>query len=310
MGAQFAAPGGAPPIFVPPAARALYACAASRRGAISRARLRGIEEFVSSQRTPALEAIVRRDRLVLLSGLLVVSAIAWAYTIALSGDSGHGAHAAVLAAPRAWTAMDLATTFAMWTVMMLAMMLPTTAPMVLALAKISRGEPTAADPLAPAAGFLAGYAVAMTAFSLLAALAQWGFHQASWTSFAGESTHRGFAAAVLLAAGGYQFSRLKEACLRRCRSPLWFLMTQWRPGWLGALKMGVAHGRFCIGCCWALMALMFVGGSMNLLWTAGLALFMLIEKALPAGRTVGRIAGAGLVAWGVGLLGATALGGS
>jgi len=269
-----------------------------------------IGEFVPSQRTSALESIVRRDRLVLLSGLIGISAIAWAYTIALSGGSGHGAHTAVLAAPRAWTAMDLATTFGMWTVMMLAMMLPTTAPMVLTLAKISRGESATESPVAPATAFLLGYAIAMLAFSLLAALAQWAFHQASWTSFDGKSTHRVFAAAVLLAAGGYQFSRWKDACLRRCRSPLWFLMTQWRPGSRGALKMGMAHGRFCLGCCWALMALMFIGGSMNLLWTAGLALFMLTEKVLPAGRTLGRIAGAGLVAWGVGLLGMTALGGS
>jgi predicted metal-binding membrane protein len=216
-----------------------------------------------------LETIAQRDRLVLLSALVGISAIAWAYTIAMSSDPGHGAHVHILAEPRAWTGTDFAMTFGMWTVMMLAMMLPTTAPMVLSLAKISRDKSAARSPMAPATGFLIGYAIVMTAFSLVAAVAQWGFHQAAWTSITGESTSRVFAAAVLLGAGGF--------------------------------------GRFCIGCCWALMALMFVGGSMNLLWTAGLALFMLTEKVLPAGRTVGRIAGAGLVVWGASLLGTTLL---
>jgi predicted metal-binding membrane protein len=265
---------------------------------------------VPSQRTTALESIVQRDRLVLFSGLIGISAIAWAYTIMLSGGAGHGAqgaHATLLAQPRSWTATDLATTFGMWTVMMLAMMLPTAAPMVLSLAKISRGQSVSTSPVAPATGFLLGYAIVLTGFSGVAALAQWGFHQVAWTTMTGESTNRVFAGAVLLGAGAFQFSRLKEACLHRCRSPLWFLMTQWRPGAVGGIKMGVAHGRFCIGCCWALMALMFVGGSMNLLWTAGLALFMLAEKALPAGRTLGRIAGAGLIVWGAGVLGTALL---
>jgi predicted metal-binding membrane protein len=262
---------------------------------------------VSNQRATALEIIVQRDRFVLLLALIGISTIAWAYTIALSSGSGHGAHANILVEPRAWTAADLAVTFGMWTVMMMAMMLPTTAPMVLSLAKISRDKSEATGPLAPASGFLLGYAIVMTAFSLVAAVAQWGFHQAAWTSITGESTNRAFAGAVLLAAGGFQFTRLKDACLRRCRSPLWFLMTHWRPGPVGGLRMGISHGRFCIGCCWALMALMFVGGSMNLLWTAGLALFMLAEKALPAGREVGRIAGAGLVVWGAALLCTTLL---
>ncbi len=262
---------------------------------------------MSRQRTHVLESIVQRDRLVLLSALIGISAIAWVYTIALSGDAGHAAHAAILAEPRKWTGIDLATTFGMWTVMMLAMMLPTVAPMVLSLAEISRGQSIPASPMAPATGFILGYAIVMTAFSLVAAIAQWGFHQAAWTSMTGVSTNRVFAGAVLLGAGAFQFSRLKDACLRRCRSPLWFLMTQWKPGAMGGIRMGIAHGRFCIGCCWALMALMFVGGSMNLLWTAGLALFMLAEKAMPAGRTVGRIAGAGLVVWGAGVLGNTLL---
>jgi len=262
---------------------------------------------VHRQNPTVVESIVRRDRLVLLTALIGISAIAWAYTIALSGAAGHEGHVTILAEPRRWTGADLATGFGMWTVMMLAMMLPTVAPTVLSLAEISRGQPVPTSPLAPATGFLLGYAVALTAFSLVATVAQWGLHQAAWTTMTGESTNRVFAGTVLLGAGAFQFSRWKQSCLRRCRSPLWFLMTQWRPGSLGGIRMGIAHGRFCIGCCWALMALMFVGGSMNLLWTAGLALLMLAEKAMPAGQTLGRIAGAGLVVWGAAVLGATAL---
>lgn len=264
---------------------------------------------MSSQRTSIPESLVQRDRLVLITALVGISAIAWVYTILLSSGAGHGVHVTILAEPRSWTGTDLATTFGMWTVMMLAMMLPTVAPMVLSLAEISRGQSVPTSPMAPATGFLLGYAIVLTAFSLVAAVAQWGFHQAAWTSMTGESTNRVFAGAVLLGAGAFQFSRLKDACLRRCRSPLWFLMTQWRSGPVGGIKMGIAHGRFCIGCCWALMALMFVGGSMNLLWTAGLALFMLAEKAMPAGRTIGRIAGAGFVVWGAGVLGTALLAG-
>ena len=141
---------------------------------------------MSSQQTPALETIVQRDRLVVLSALIGISAIAWAYTIMLSSDPGHGTHTNILAEPRAWTGTDLAMTFGMWTVMMLAMMLPTTAPMVLSLAKISRNKSAARSPVAPATGFLIGYAIAMMAFSLVAAAAQWCFHQAAWTSISGE----------------------------------------------------------------------------------------------------------------------------
>ncbi len=233
-----------------------------------------------------------------LSALACISAIAWAYTIALSETGGHAVHAALTAEPRAWSGADFAAAFAMWSVMMIAMMLPSATPMVLGLAKIGRDRSVSASPLAPALAFVLGYAGIWTAFSAFAALAQWGLHQATWTSMTGASTNRAFAGVVLLGAGAFQLTPLKDACLQRCRSPLWFLMTHWQPGSLGALKMGIAHGRFCIGCCWALMALMFVGGSMNLLWTAALALFMLTEKVMPAGREIGRIAGIVLIAWG------------
>ncbi len=131
---------------------------------------------MSSQPTPVLETIIQRDRLVLLSGLVGISAIAWAYTIVLSGDAGHAAHAAILAEPRTWTGTDFAMTFGMWTVMMMAMMLPTAAPMVLTLGKISREQSVSSSPVAPATCFLLGYAIVMTAFSLIAAFAQWGLH--------------------------------------------------------------------------------------------------------------------------------------
>jgi predicted metal-binding membrane protein len=141
-------------------------------------------------------------------------------------------------------------------------------------------------------------------FSLVATLAQWRLHELALVSASGASRGAVFGGLLLLGAGAFQLTPLKQACLRRCRSPLLFLLGAWRPGSWGGLRMGVLHGGFCIGCCWALMALMFVGGTMNLLWAAGLMLLMLAEKLLPTGRWVGQVAGVGLMGWGIYALGA------
>ncbi|HXV36515.1 MAG TPA: DUF2182 domain-containing protein, partial [Myxococcota bacterium] len=217
-------------------------------------------------------------------------------------------HALASSPARAWTRLELATSAAIWIVMMLAMMLPTAAPMVLALGAIGRGQRARTSPLAPAASFVLGYAIVWTAFSIAAATLQWGAHRLAWLSNAEPATREVLSGALLLAAGAFQFSALKDACLSRCRSPLAFLMARWRPGALAALRMGIAHGRDCVGCCWALMALMFVAGSLHLLWTAALAMLMLAEKALRSGRLLGRIAGGVLMIWGAYRIGAQLFG--
>ncbi|HEY5657030.1 MAG TPA: DUF2182 domain-containing protein, partial [Myxococcota bacterium] len=156
--------------------------------------------------------------------------------------------------------------------------------------------------VAPATAFVAGYLIVWTGYSLVATLLQWRLHQAALISAAGASTSAALAAALLLAAGAFQLTPLKHACLRHCRSPLAFVLAEWRPGATGALRMGVVHGLFCTGCCWALMGLMFFAGTMNLLWIAGLALLMFAEKVLPGGRLLGQLAGVAFVAWGLHVL--------
>ena len=146
--------------------------------------------------------------------------------------------------------------------------------------------------------FTAGYVLVWAAFALVAVGLQFGAEKAAVLSPMMEMTSTVLAGALLIAAGLYRWSSLKQACLRRCRSPLEFVMTQWREGVRGALVMGLKHGAYCLGCCWLLMLLLFVGGIMNLSWIAGLALFVLIEKTAPAGHWIGRAAGAGLIAWG------------
>ncbi len=251
----------------------------------------------------ALEAIASRDRLVVLAGLVAISAHAWYHTVALAHHAGHGSHALAPAQLHPWAAGHLATTFLMWGVMMVAMMAPTAAPMLLTLARVSRAQLPGSGPVASATSFLLGYLLVWTGFSLFATLAQWQLHQLALVSVAGASTHVAFGGMLLLGAGLFQLTPLKEACLSHCRSPLLFLMTQWRPGSWGALRMGVEHGGYCVGCCWALMALMFVAGTLHLMWCAALMVLMLAEKVLPGGRLVGQAAGGGLVGWGLYVLG-------
>ncbi|MDH5565795.1 MAG: DUF2182 domain-containing protein [Myxococcales bacterium] len=259
-------------------------------------------------RDDALAALLRRDRRVVIAGMIGVAALAWGYTIVLAGHdaAGHAAHMGPML-DRPWSAADLAMTFAMWVVMMVAMMLPTAAPMVAALVGISRSRHARSEPFTPATAFVAGYLIVWTGYSLLATLAQWRLHQAALISAAGVSTSALLGGSLLLAAGIFQLTPLKHACLRHCRSPLAFLLTEWRPGAWGALRMGLKHGLYCAGCCWALMALMFFAGTMNLLWIAGLALLMLVEKALPGGRQVGHAAGVVLVLWSLHILATAAL---
>jgi predicted metal-binding membrane protein len=234
---------------------------------------------------------------------LGVAAVAWAYLVHLDRQMAstmqHDAMMASMgmATDARWTIAELAFLFAMWSVMMVAMMAPAAAP-VLALVggmQVSR----AARPsrlLLPA--FALGYAIVWIGFSAAAALSQWALHDFALISpqMALTST---IAAAVLIAAGVYQLLPAKRACLVRCRSPLAFLMTRWRDGTFGALRMGVRHGAWCVGCCWALMTVLFAVGVMNLVAVAALSLFVLAEKTGPRGVLVARLGGAVLIGAGV-----------
>jgi predicted metal-binding membrane protein len=189
--------------------------------------------------------------------------------------------------------------FLMWTVMMVGMMTPAAAPMILLYAMVLRKRAKADSPLIPTAAFFAGYVAVWVAFSAAATGAQWGLERAALLSPMMISTSTIFAGIVLIVAGVYQWTPYKNVCLSRCREPVWFLSRIWRDGTAGAFRMGLVHGAFCLGCCWLLMALLFVGGVMNLLSVAAITVFVLVEKVAPFGRGIGRAAALGLVALGV-----------
>ena len=251
--------------------------------------------------SPHPEPLPVRDRAIVIAGLVAVCLLAWAYLVHVAHDMGGAGMAAmpgmVVTTPH--TPRAAALTFAMWAVMMAAMMLPAAAPMTLLFAGINRKRAAAGTAAVPTAIFVAAYLATWTAFAAAATLAQWALQRhaliASDTLAAGPL----LGGALLVAAGLYQLTPLKYACLSRCRSPLSFVLNEWRDGWRGALVMGARHGALCIGCCWALMALLFAVGVMNLLWVAAIAALVLVEKVAPAGRAVGLAAGAVLIAWGL-----------
>lgn len=257
-----------------------------------------------------VEAVHRRDRRFVLAGIGAITALSWAYIIYLAWRmvampmpaAGMG-----MAMPQwqPWSAIDFVLMLLMWAVMMLAMMVPSASPMILTFTSVQRRRKAQGNAFVPTAVFLTGYALVWATFSLGATLAQWGLHQAALLSPMMVSTSPLLGGTLLVAAGAYQWSGLKNVCLAKCRTPLGFLLTEWRDGARGALVMGLRHGAFCTLCCWALMALLFVGGVMNLLWVAAIAGFVLIEKIAPERWHVERIAGVGLLAWGGWLLAGT-----
>ena len=197
-----------------------------------------------------------------------------------------------------WRAADVLFTFLMWSVMMIGMMSAPAAPVLLLFADMQarRGERGLSMPVLL---FGLGYLTVWAGFSACAALAQWGLHEAAFLSPEMAASSRMLGGAILIGAGVYQLTRAKRACLRHCQSPLGFLMSQWRDGAGGALRMGLRHGRYCLGCCWALMGVLFAVGIMNLAWVGVLTVFILLEKVVPAGALVSRVGGVVLIASGI-----------
>jgi predicted metal-binding membrane protein len=253
----------------------------------------------------SLETMLRRDRMVLVAGLVVVLGMAWGWLATGAGMEMSAVQMTAMAGmdgwlmrPAVWTLPYAALIFAMWWVMMVAMMLPSAAPMLLLFARVNREDKEAGAPLVPIALFAAGYLLVWGGFCAVATALQWGLESARLLSPMLVMTNKWLGAGIMIAAGLSQFTPLKAICLRHCRTPLGFLLGSWRSGRLGALRMGLEHGAFCLGCCWFLMALLFFGGVMNLYWIAGLAVFVLLEKTVPLGHWLGRLAGAVLAAWG------------
>jgi predicted metal-binding membrane protein len=264
-----------------------------------------------------LEAVLRRDRFVVITALVAVIVAAWVW-IALGAGTGTSAVAMtqmagipgmdMMMARAVWTPAYAALIFAMWWVMMVAMMLPGAAAMLLLFARANRAQKARDRPYVATGIFAAGYLAAWGGFSALAVGLQWGLEQLDLLGPMMTATSWWLGGAILLAAGLWQLTPVKSICLRHCRSPLSFLAHKWRPGRLGAFYMGVEHGTFCLGCCWFLMGLLFFGGIMNLFWIAGLAAYILLEKTIPMGHWLARIAGIAAAAWGVTMLAGAASG--
>jgi predicted metal-binding membrane protein len=253
--------------------------------------------------TTLFDRLLRNERAVVIAGLVGVISLSWLYILAGAGmDMPDMMSAAnMMAVQVAWDTNYFVLMLLMWWVMMLAMMLPGAVPMILLFATVNRKNRERGNSFVPTGIFSAGYIVAWGAFSLLATSLQWALEEAALLSPMMASTSVWLGAALLITAGVYQFTPLKQACLRHCQSPLGFMMHHWRPGRQGAFTMGLEHGVFCLGCCWVLMGLLFFGGVMNLLWIGGLAIFVLVEKILVAGSWISRGSGMILIAWGVGL---------
>jgi predicted metal-binding membrane protein len=246
-----------------------------------------------------LEAAIRRDRAVVAVGLLGLAGLAWAYLRNVASPSGPAAIWMPMAPAGSWSLQELGWLATMWAVMMVAMMIPSAAPTILLFASISRRRRAQGIPAVRTGFFTLGYLITWTAFAVVAATAQWGLHGAALVSAAMTTASPLLGGLLLIAAGVYQWLPLKRTCLTHCRSPLDFFVAEWREGQAGALAMGFRHGIHCVGCCWLLMGLLFVAGVMNLLWIAAIAGFVLVEKVMPGGRIVGRVAGAALVGWGL-----------
>jgi predicted metal-binding membrane protein len=279
---------------------------------------------------PAFERLLKRDRVITLAGLAALCALAWLYIVTGAGlgvstwemttlalfpnqqahdvmpgmpgmDMGVMAPGQTTGGFATWVLM-----IAMWWIMMIAMMTPSAAPTILLYARVHRhalAQDQVQEKLAPTGAFAAGYLLVWLGFAAVATTLHWALESTELVSaMMMGSRSRWLSGAVLITAGLYQLSTLKNICLTHCRAPASFLSRHWRPHASGAFRLGAMHGTYCVGCCWMLMALLFVGGVMNLTWIAALAILVLIEKVLPLGQWVSYGVGVALIGWGVATL--------
>jgi predicted metal-binding membrane protein len=243
-------------------------------------------------------------RLVVLGGIVILAGLTWLDLWRRASEMAmHEAMGMAMPAGAPWDPVDLVGTAAMWSVMMIAMMLPSATPLLVLFARSQRLRVGVVEGSWRTGLLAAGYLVMWLGWSVLPAGLQWVLHAFLLLSPGAALTSALAGGALLMVAGLYQVTPWKQACLRHCQSPLGFMLAHWREGRAGAFRMGVAHGVYCVGCCWALMALLFVGGVMNLLWVAALAVLVLLEKVVP-GRWLSYASGGALIAWGLFVLGA------
>jgi predicted metal-binding membrane protein len=264
----------------------------------------------------SLEAVLRRDRMLVAGALGIIIALAWGYVLWLAADMDMGgmdmtgfrmipAGVGLLAPANApWKAVEFLFVFVMWTVMMVGMMAPSAAPMILMYARVGRQGKIEGKPLLATGWFAAGYFLTWIGFSLTATIVQWMIERATLLDSRMASANNVLGGLVLIAAGVYQWTPFKDVCLAQCQSPLGFLMRHggFRTDLRACLLLGLRHGLYCVGCCWVLMTLLFVTGVMNVLWIALLALLVLLEKLTPFGVWIARAAGVASVGAGAGML--------
>jgi predicted metal-binding membrane protein len=250
-------------------------------------------------------ALPRRDRVVIAGCILLITALAWAYLVRLDHRMASSAESEAMMGmtmDAAWRASDVFFTFTMWAVMMVGMMSATAAPVLFLFADM-QGRRAERGVSLGVLLFGLGYITLWLGFSAAAALAQWGLHEAALLSPTLAASSRWLGSGILIAAGAYQLTPVKSECLRHCQSPLGFLLSNWRDGARGALQMGLRHGLYCLGCCWALMCVLFVVGVMNLAWVAVLTVFILLEKTGRIGAHVARVGGVVMIASGILMIG-------
>lgn len=256
-----------------------------------------------------LQAGARRDRAIIALAIAGLVGLAWYYLVSMASDMsamGTGGKMSMgdMASPSmpmtaAWSAENFIMVAVMWAVMMVGMMLPSAAPMIMMFTTVNRRKRDLGRAPASSFQFVGGYIAAWVLFSVAATALQWGLQSLSLLTPMMNTNSAYLGGGLFIAAGIYQLTPLKHVCLRHCRSPLHFILHRWRDGALGAFRMGAEHGAYCLGCCWFMMALLFVLGVMNIAWIAGLAALVMAEKVFPKGAWLARAGGVAMLGYGV-----------
>lgn len=255
------------------------------------------------ENTDILTRLLKCDQLFVLISVIILVALSWMYIFHLSSlMSSDFMEGMTMPQMWEWSFKDFSANFAMWSVMMIAMMLPSATPMILIFSNVNKKRNEHGNEFVPTWIFVSSYITLWIAFSLFATIVQWFLHHFALLSDGLRIISPSISGLLLISAGVYQFTSVKYACLKNCQSPLGFIWGNWRYGKQGALSMGLKHGLYCIGCCWVLMILLFLVGIMNILWIAVISIFIFIEKIIARGRLLSYFSGSILVLWGLWLL--------
>lgn len=260
-------------------------------------------------KTSILEKTLNRDRFILIGGLIGIIAISWIYilmgagmnmsTQEMTGTAQSPEMSNMMMSPITWTLNYALLMFFMWWIMMIAMMLPSASPTILLYGLVSKKNYNQKQGILLTSIFTWGYIIIWGVFSIVATALQWYFESIDLLTPMMSSSSNIFGSSILITAGLYQLTPLKRSCLRLCQHPIQFLNSHWHKGKIGAFRMGIFHGTYCLACCWFLMGLLFFGGVMNLYWITGLTIYVLLEKLIPSKHWLGTLSGITLIIWGI-----------